>query len=705
MKYPTMGNVRSYRVELPQLNGGVYASLPPHLIADNQLSDIFNMWYKDGRLQTRPGFVTRESRIEMNVTANFHVHPFKNGFAVFSYTQSFFECFVMDKDSNFVSRFDNQFGGEVEKEIVSVAPVNVSAESEGVTNGCSFVLLFFLKNGETRIFGYNESTKKAEEISPYVPTLLKNGAPTDGTAQNAAGVTLEPKNLLSQKYKCQYTTDGNGWCFVLPESIENVLKISVTYDDGEKEVKEHFVTESDKDIEHSTSKYTYWQETTDRGDGRYLRVCITTNEFWFTDENGTALENPKQARVANNVTATIENPPEGHLTGMQFATWFGGGSSGLSGGTRVFLSGDKADPSFVVWSSLNNPLYFPATNYAYVGDSDSPVTAFGKQSDMLVIFKSNEIYCMQYMQGSSTTDEQLQNQESIDVESAQALFPMYPIHPEIGCDCPETICLCDNRLVWLNSDGRVYGLFSNGQFNENNVRELSKAIEPYLLGHKKSAMQNACAENDGSRYYLFVDGAMYVLDYSSTGFSYYSSYSNDEKAQKMIAWYRWDITRDSLRMTEAQGAPFVPQLFKNDRHFYVVANANDAGIDYLCVLELKEREKDGGLYNEQTDIRCYFKTKQFDFGHAERLKRINPFYLQITGDEGKTLKLTYLNGNRECLDDYSPVMIGEALEDCAPMRITPNAVRVRDFGFRVECDGRMEVGSLTLNYAMMGTVR
>ena len=54
MQYPSMNRNRAYRVTIPQLNGGVNYAVPPHLIEDNQLSDAENMWYKDGRLQTRP---------------------------------------------------------------------------------------------------------------------------------------------------------------------------------------------------------------------------------------------------------------------------------------------------------------------------------------------------------------------------------------------------------------------------------------------------------------------------------------------------------------------------------------------------------------------------------------------------------------------------------------------------------------------------
>jgi hypothetical protein len=700
MKYPAMGNARSYRVSLPELNGGVYASLPPNQIADNQLSDVLNMWYKDGRLQTRPAFVTKSAGQATNIQSNLSIHQYKGGFFSVAYDDYSFECIVFDKSALFVKDFWIQNSG-----IKSIVPVTVNADSTGAVSGNSFLLLIFYKNGDADIFAYNETTKYLSEIEPYVPTLVKNGEPAALAAQPPNGVTFEPKNILGNRFKCSYTTDGKGWIFVLPESIENAVKISAVYDDGtDVEPKEHSVTVADHVPSQELRNHSFWQETTDRGDKRYLRVDVKTNEVWFTDKNGVALDPLPLADRGNNVTVTVEQKSAGELSGMKFSTWFGGGSSGLSGGTRVFLSGDSADQSLVVWSSLNNPLYYPATNYAYVGNPDSPVTAFGKQSDMLVVFKTDEIYCMQYRQGYTPTAEQLENQEAIDVESAQALFPMFPIHPEIGCDCPDTICLCDNRLVWLNSDGRVYGLFSNGQFSENNVRELSKAVEPYLLNHSKGSLQSASAEKDGNHYFLLVDGDMYVLDYSSNGFSYYSSYSTDEKAQKMIAWYRWNIGLNGVQL-DREERPYAPFLFETERTITLFANAKQSGKNNICSFETADGGKDQSINGEEENVHAYFQTKQFDFGNAERLKKINPFYLQITGDDGEKLNLTYLNANKQCLDEYSPVMKGEDLLVCNPIRVTPNANRVRTFGLKVEGDGHIEVGSLTLNYSMMGTVR
>ena len=55
MRYPTMGETRQYQLALPQMSGGVNYSVLPTLIDDNQLSDVKNLWFRDGVLKTRPG--------------------------------------------------------------------------------------------------------------------------------------------------------------------------------------------------------------------------------------------------------------------------------------------------------------------------------------------------------------------------------------------------------------------------------------------------------------------------------------------------------------------------------------------------------------------------------------------------------------------------------------------------------------------------
>ena len=107
------------------------------------------------------------------------------------------------------------------------------------------------------------------------------------------------------------------------------------------------------------------------------------------------------------ITAPCSNTKENlkKVFAMTRQMWFGGDAAGISGGSRVFLGAntDEKEKSLVIWSGLNNPLYFPENCYAYVGNNSQSVTAFGRQSDMLVIFKERETYLTQYVRNSNIT--------------------------------------------------------------------------------------------------------------------------------------------------------------------------------------------------------------------------------------------------------------------------------------------------------------
>ena len=58
MRIPKMQASPQYMVTIPKLDGGVNLKDAPHLVEDNQLTDICNMWWKDQALRTRPGLMT-----------------------------------------------------------------------------------------------------------------------------------------------------------------------------------------------------------------------------------------------------------------------------------------------------------------------------------------------------------------------------------------------------------------------------------------------------------------------------------------------------------------------------------------------------------------------------------------------------------------------------------------------------------------------
>lgn len=78
---------------------------------------------------------------------------------------------------------------------------------------------------------------------------------------------------------------------------------------------------------------------------------------------------------SNNLTVTAWKTNAGDrekICRMVQNTWFGGDRSGVAGGTRLFVCGNPEHPNLMHWSDVNNPLYFPENNYAYIGGGDQP---------------------------------------------------------------------------------------------------------------------------------------------------------------------------------------------------------------------------------------------------------------------------------------------------------------------------------------------
>ena len=695
MKYPTMGERRQYRVSLPQLNGGVNYSVLPHLIGDNQLSDVKNLWFRDGVLKARPGVAF------LSDLSDVHDDP-QNTFWFDRYSSEENRCILsyhlgLDNKRTTAIIFDGETSFEIESDgdhpqvIPWFSETNIDIEGRDET---SLSLMYYCTRHETgRIFAFDKNGVQ-RMVRPYVPTVLKKGVPKKNFNDKTEGVQFEPYNLLTGNYKCEYTADGESQYYRLPKG--EILRLTVAVTSRFGSTKE-YVAETPYQCEEDRFLISDSENGWEMGNIR-LVVDPAEGVFWFaTGEPKNAVAFGKTGLVPD-VVATVEkeNTEENvqKIYGMRFSTWYGGGSSGLSTGTRLFVSGNPDHPNLMHWSALNNPLYFPENNYSYVGSDKKSITAFGKQEDLLVVFKEDELYCSKYYDGRSVTYEELKNQEAVDIEAARAVFPLVQLHPSIGCDRPKTVCLCNNRLVWFNSDGKVYGLFSANQYSERNVRELSLCVERELK--KATADKSAVAAAEFENHYLLLCGnTVFVMDFSSVGFTHFASYSSDEKSQKAVQWYRWDLG-DDRRFAD---------VF-NQGNTVVLLERKDDGFEFYRLTAPEENKSTDDVGNDATvGIATSLATKLFDFGYADRYKRINPFYLHISGEEGKEVNLTYLNENGAGVDTYHPTLTGADISAVSPIRATPNAIRVREFGIRIDCDGGMVIGGLTLNYSVMGTVR
>ena len=689
-------------MKVPQLNGGINGAVPAHLIDDNQLADAENMWFRDGMLKTRPALYCNGGDCQLinRKTAD----SVENCYVASD------KFYLLDVQANKTYLYSRRAdGGHKTHELTNRSQETYVypwlCEKRGAVDGRTDpnASLLFYGVGDANIsdltgYIYAVEADKLTKVHPYVPTVIINGIPQTERRNGVNGTKVEPFNMLTGNYRCEYTTDGTGIYFRLPGG-GFTGRIAVTYTNNDGLTCIHTASVSSP-TEADVAPKDYHRLVSDPRDG----------VFWFT---GLDNDTPLALAIANTtnnikVEVTTDNSQENvrKIYRMRFSQWYGGGASGLTTGTRLFVSGNPEYPNLVHWSSLNNPLYFPENNYAYVGEDTKAITAFGKQGELLVIFKDGELFCTQYHQGETVSAEDVINQAVEDMEAAVAVFPMFQIHPQIGCDCPNTICLCNNRLVWANTNGKVYGLFTTGQYNERNVLELSQCVGRNI--ESCTDICHASAAEYENYYLLSINHLIFAMDFSSSGFTYYSSYSSDEKAQKAVQWHIWKVKegRKFVRVFNCQGKTMFAERFGENGNGFAVYTL-DTGTDRDSSLTVSE-----DIYgpseitrSEEEPIACSFTTKLFDFDRPDVKKHIRQVYLSLGDESERLVRVSYLTEQWQEEDAFTAQSNAYSRNGITVWRLTPNAVRVRSFGLRCDCEGAMAVQGILLKYQYQGMVR
>lgn len=727
MRIPKLERNAQYRVTVPALNGGVNRKDAPNLVGDNQLTDVQNMWWRDQALRTRPGMYTDGAHTQLLVSSD------QTPQADWQYVPNNVRMRIEDQETecqayltyNEGSRpsgslllfFIDRHGDVVSRTSVDLLPAEDPlgdlAQSAVLFNGTKAGSLHvLLDNGDIVTLTHDGESgwKQERNEEPYIPTVVVNGVGVPDyftePSSSVTGTLFESYNLLGSKFRSLFTTDGKGAFFYLPQKglDDTEIKITLTNSDG---TVNHYTIEAGKNL------------STPGGDDNAGDICALVDreegKVGFLRGDLYSITMPFVGRNSNLevIASKTDKDARRRICSMTRAIWFGGSQSGLSNGTRVFVAGNPDSPHLLHWSDANNPLYFPENNYTYVGDPNGAITALHKQADMLVIFKEWELYYTQYQAGVSFKVDDIVEGRIVDVAAYSATFPLAPIHAEIGCDCPDTISLCHNRLVWGNSRGKVYTLVSANIYSTANVRELSAYIEPWLTQHDRQTWKSAHACTFSHWYCLVVADQAYLLDYDVTGFTSYSSYSSADAAQKALAWYRWQFPGDG-------GMTFIPfsvedaLVLAGIRHYGTTGADGERNAVYLhiCLLQGENDthiQQTGTVFDVDTIrfepcvVTGMFQSKLFDFGQPERRKNIRRLHIGATDAAPGYLTLSYITetGTHEDVLRLGAYGSGTMQEWC----VTPSVSRARQFGIRAESEGGVVVDGIVLRYEFNGEVR
>lgn len=510
MTHPTRGLTAARRLQSNAPADGLVLNAPPHRLPATALADALNLHHRHGRLCTRPGLQHRGT-LAGGVPLTGAV-PLAHCTLLYGLQNGRLTVALLAADGTLTGTTHTLPG------VTGVCAVPAGSES---FVGTRYAAVLYT-DGARGLYGVSD-TGALTALTPHVPTVLTAGTPTDTAVYAPGGAAGESYNLLAGDCLCGYTANGTGVYYWLPRSLSPDLaaELSVTYDLPNAGPVTHYL---------SSRAGTLWSEAGTEADGLSLRYDSRLRTFWFVGSNGQPTALPA-ADTADNVRLhAVQRLTGVSVYAMRFGCWFGGST----GGAHLFLSGAADAPATLVWSAAGNPCYLPADNTVSVGTDATAVTALAPQDDRLVVFKERALYTVTLGTAAVPTAAQA----LAGAAATDSAITLTALHAACGCDCPGTVCLCGNRLVWLCQNGRVFTLVSGGLYDRRCVRALSAPVEPALAGESAADLAAATAVYTGTDYRLLVGRTVYVLACGTDGAVRTASYASDTAH---TVWHRWQV--------------------------------------------------------------------------------------------------------------------------------------------------------------------
>jgi hypothetical protein len=226
------------------------------------------------------------------------------------------------------------------------------------------------------------------------------------------------------------------------------------------------------------------------------------------------------------------------------------------------------------------------------------------------------------------------------------------------------------------------------QYNERNVRTVSRNIFSLLSAHGATALKASFAGEYNGYYVLLVENKLYLLDAQTSAFTSFNYYSKEESAQKALPWFVWTLPRGDYT-----------GIMANDTEMYFTATVDGVGRVFAV----------GGDTDDGAPIPCSFTTKIFDFNRPDVKKAVNQIYIAVGDTPTSETSVSYVTENGESPDPFMLQSRGDFdRQDAGYMvvhRLTPHVNRVRKFGIRFSSVGGVSVGKFMLKFKTQGVIR
>lgn len=355
--------------------------------------------------------------------------------------------------------------------------------------------------GGTGIFKFDKATDFSKDVTVTVKiSVLRN------TIYLQSGE--EPDPDADAKYN---TVDIDASFVIKP------FQVTDNTHDG---VVHHFSVESNEFTINGKKPYVMVEDGHQELSTEYLKLRTNCSEFYFNFITTPTIDNELNIDVAYESKADRAE----QVNGCTFGAIIGDDNNSA----RLIISGNESFPNMCYVSDsfhMEGCAFFPDTNYIAVGDS-RPVTALLRLSDSsLGIFKEKGFfrYEFEFVADSQTFVTSL---KTTGFKSADA----------VGCINPYTaLNVNSDSLVFTGENVRGAVNSSLDSSVERYLYIRSSRIEKAFKKYSKESLKNAVACEYDGRYYLFIDGDVYIGD---TRYKTYESNKLDSGYE--YEWWVWD---------------------------------------------------------------------------------------------------------------------------------------------------------------------
>ncbi|MGN0493081.1 MAG: hypothetical protein ACI4F7_05475, partial [Acutalibacteraceae bacterium] len=510
-----------------------------------------------------------------------------------------------------------------------------------------------------RIYELSAELNSWQELNSfYTPVVYINGRGTRYEEARATGLAytgqpklLESQNMLTDRFKAYFTSDGYSSCFRLPFSGLNNGTVKCR-------------------VYKTPSSYTDWVilEGKSSVTATFYTAQITLNidrekgMLYFTDSEGDYPVPMMSLYHENNICVTAGKDLEHGLESAVSCT-----CRAVCGSKIVFSGG--ADKGRIISVHADNPLYFPVASSCTVG-GDNAVKALLSYKNGFLVFKQDEIFAVTLNNGAAVNSNSLLADDS-SVFYVGDSFSVKKISGGKGLKNKYTCILCGKYAVWLGSDRRVYAL-NTSSFE---ISELSAAVGDYFAALSDEEVRGSVATKIDKGYLLLTGGKAVIMDFGDGNI-------------KNSSWYFWSFNNINVLGGVASKGELA-----------LICTGSDGRVLYTAGLlggeDTEIRLENGLLKVIKTYVKSSLLTKSFDFGSMTGKKLIESVFLAAAANEELEI---FINGRR-----FDSLMLNETELDCTcgtlkSVKLIPhlNAVKSLQLGFSAEHG--FALGELSVNY-------